>query len=228
MQVHHDFSLIVSEWSTSRRLFNSQIESLRTRVENLRPETVVVMSIPRHHAKKLSQQDWTKDYYVSKETRSVTNTRTTTEVPAQISIVFSKYPTSSEQWFALAPEEPDTTIGFAHVVEICIPLNAWKPDHCPLSLLQEYQLTYDEVSTITIVVAPVVTKDLQQSFHSDNVRNSVVFVSNSESGIKIEPQLRLWKRISSQADVVALISTLGDTHSDGEENELKKSVKYQV
>ena len=216
-----DFLMVVSEWSTSRRAFNTQLDTLRKRVERLRPDAVVIMGIPRHHAKKLCQQDWTKDYYVSKETRSVTHRRSETELtPTPISVVFSKYPTSSEQWFALGPSSGPSSgpsgasdQGFAHIVEICIPLNAWQPSHCPLGLLQEYQLTYDEVSTLTLVVTTTITSELKTSFNPSNVRNSVIFISQ---GQVVEPQLRLWKKISTDASVVARVSTLGDANPDTE------------
>ena len=222
MQRMQDFLAIVFEWSLSRKVFATQLETLRKRVEvegRQKPDAVVVTGIPRHHAKKLAQQDWTKDYYVSKESRSVTATRTSIHAP--ISVVFSKYPTSSEQWFALGSDSVGDEQGFAHIVEICIPLNAWHPARCPLALLQEYQLTYDEVSTITLVIATVATKELKSSFNPSNVRNSVIFISTSSDGDpqnkQVEPQLRLWKRIANApADSIVLVSTIGDIHSDPE------------
>ena len=123
--------------------------------------------------------------------------------------MFCKYPTSSEEWFALDQQDA----GFAHVVEICIPLNAWKTERCPLSLLQEYQLTYDEVSSITIVVSTTLTEELQATFNAQNVHNSVIFISgggaNSEPEVKL--QLKHWERLNSQKDVFYLSSSVGES-----------------
>lgn len=213
----HDFLLVVFEWSPSRRLIDSQIDTFRTKVEQLKPEAIVVTGIPRHHAKKLSQQDWTKDYYLSKETRRVTTSRSEsttpkTNTPIPISIVFSKYPTSSEQWFALT--QPNQISGFAHIIEICIPLNAWKPEHCPLGLLQELQLTYDDVSTLTLVITTDITKELQASV---NVNNTVIFIAHGAIN-SAESKFRYWKKLqpicSDRITELQLISIIGDTSSD--------------
>jgi hypothetical protein len=195
LQQQSDFSFYIVDWSTVRPNFNPQIDKIRQMVEQHQPDAIIVNNIPRHHAKKLGQCDWTKDYYVSKEVRSVTTTARTeahpqpqenVTRPIPITVIFSKYPTSSEEWFAL-----ENNAGFAHVVEICIPLNAWKPDRCPLGILQEYQLTYDEVSSITIVVSTTLTVELQATFNSQNVRNSVIFISDDNEPIL---QLKHWKQ----------------------------------
>jgi hypothetical protein len=212
MMQSSDFCFTILEWSTSRQKFNSQIELLRQRVETYRPDVMIINNIPRHHAKKLSQCDWSKDYYVSKEKRNVTVTARTKEEgqnkPTPITVIFCKYPTSSEEWFAL---EQDA--GFAHVVEICIPLNAWKTERCPLSLLQEYQLTYDEVSSITIVVSSTLTEELQATFNAQNVHNSVIFISGGGGAAEpeVKLQLRHWERLNSPKDVIYLSSSVGES-----------------
>lgn len=209
-----DFRLYVLNWSAARKDFDAQLHLLHQTVQQHRHDVIVVYGIPRHHAKKLqSQSDWTKDYFVSKESRSVTEARprsgagtmtsatstSTSTLLSTITVIFSKYPTSTEQWFAL-----DKDAGFAHVVDVAIPLNAWEPSHCPLSLLQEYQLTYDEVSTITIVVATVITPELKTTFCETNVPNSVVFISPM-----IEKQLRYWKEVTSpDTSTVFLVSSV--------------------
>jgi hypothetical protein len=134
---------------------------------------LIVVDIPRHHAKKLGQQAWARDYYVSKETRAMTEKRAPKPgTPTPISIVFCRYPFYSEQWFPLS----DQTL--AHVAEVCIPLNAWHPERSPLSLLQEYQLSYDEVSTLTFVIAHHTTDvgPLRETFAQEKVRNAVFYV----------------------------------------------------
>lgn len=192
-----DFSVLVHAWRTARAEFDTQVHMLRTAIEAYRHKTIVITHIPRHHAKKLqAQSDWTKDYFVSKESRQVTTELNTnkqqiggqTAVPL-ITLIFSMYPTTTEQWFAL-----DNDTGFAHVVDVCIPLNAWKPTSCPLALLQEYRLTYDEVSTITVVATSEMTPGLRETFNERDVPNSVVFIS--EQGV-IEKRLRFWKEIVS-------------------------------
>jgi hypothetical protein len=169
-----DFKWSVVKWSTSRRRFSSQLETLKTRIHSERLDLLIVVDIPRHHAKKLGQQAWVKDYFVSKEARAMTEKRNPEVAgsPPGISVVFSRYPFYSEQWFPLA----DSTI--THVAEVCIPLNAWHPDRSPLSLLQEYQLNYDEVSMLTFVIANH-TKDvagLRETFAASKVRNAVFYV----------------------------------------------------
>lgn len=189
-----DFKLFRLEWSTQRQAFETQIDTLSRQIQTHAFDVIVICGIPRHHAKKLqNQSDWTKDYYVSKEARAVTTksrsnpqpestTTTTTRDPTKISVIFTKYPTATEQWFAL-----ENDVGFAHVVDICIPLNAWIPSHCPLALLQEYQLTYDEVSTITVVVTTSMTPELKKTF--DEIENTVITIFDG----KIEKRLHYWR-----------------------------------
>lgn len=216
-----DLSFTVVEWSCARKNFNSQIEQVRIVVEQQKPDIIVITNIPRHHAKKLGQSEWSKDYFVSKEVRNVTETsRLETikvvpdknrigEIPTPISVLFSKFPTSSEEWFSL-----ENDIGFAHVVQICMPLNSWIPDRCPLSMLQEYQLTYDEVSTIAFVVTTEMTTELQATFNPTTVKNSVVFISPKGC----DPQLRLWKVNGTVGDAPIitrkLMSCIGEADAD--------------
>lgn len=174
-----DFKCCVVKWSTSRRRFSSQLEALKTRILSERPDLVIVLDIPRHHAKKVGHQAWAQDYYVSKEGREITEKRQSQpSTPTPITVVYSRYPFYSEQWFLLSEDQPES--GFAHITEVCLPLNAWHPDRSPLSLLQEYQLSYDEVSMLTFVIANHVDKaqipHLKQTFAQEKVKNAVIYI----------------------------------------------------
>ena len=222
-----DFSLSVWSWSTSRRRYASQITALNQLVKQSYPDVLVVINIPRHHAKKLGQADWAKDYYVSKENRQFTTDRTpigATGSPTAITVVFSRYPASSEEFFARESGEEQAA---AHVMEVCIPLNAWRPDRSPLPLLQEYQVVYDDVSTITFVVSNHEVDDLRTAFHPDNVQNSVIFITpqvenptatNINCGlhsdqVAVEAQLQWWD-VVQEGSVMGFASTLGDDGAD--------------
>lgn len=223
-----DFTLCTHTWKSSRKLFDAQIAKLQHMHTQHHPDAIVVMSIPRHHAKKFTHScDWTKDYFVSKETRAVTDSHTLANSahPTPITLVLTRSPTTSEQWFAF-DVEPVAATGagevaqqpFAHVVEVCIGLNAWHPQRCPLVLLQEYQhqLSYDEVSTITLVVTTHVNDDLRKSFDYEVVRNSVVFIAPDE---KIETQLFCWKvlqEVPGESKTMMLASTLGEDEDGGD------------
>lgn len=217
----HDFKFCLVKWSTSRRRFSAQLEALRDQIQNELPDVLIVVGIPRHHAKKLGQQSWTKDFYVSKESRTLTEKRAGAPgTPTPISVVFSRFPFFSEQWFPLDQES-----GLAHVAEVCIPLNAWHPDRSPVSLLQEYQLTYDEVSMLTFVIAPSVNDltKLNETFAPQKVQNTVVFVLPPEvegvpvenmvacgtNRVKVVVQPRLWRVADQTTGIVSLASTLG-------------------
>lgn len=233
----HDFKFCLVKWSTSRSRFSSQIEKLRNLIQRDVPDVLIVVGIPRHHAKKIGQQSWTKDFYVSKESRAMTEKRAGAPgTPTPVTVVFSRFPFFSEQWFPLeasptlttTQEEEDAAppLGLAHVAEVCIPLNAWHPDRSPVGLLQEYQLTYDEVSMITFVVAPGATdiEKLNETFAT--VRNTVVFVLPPElDGVAVEDLVspegvgtnkmkvavhpRLWRIADQTNGVISLSSTLG-------------------
>ena len=168
-----DFKWSVVKWSSARRKFSSQLETLRTLVSSEHPDMLIVVDLPRHHAKKLEQQSWAKDYYISKEARAMTTKRATTlGIPPPISVVFCRYPFYSEQWFPL------TDNSIAQVAEVCIPINAWHPDRSPIPLLQEYQISYDEVSIVTFVIANQSNdvEQLRDTFTPTKVRNAVFYI----------------------------------------------------
>lgn len=155
-----DFSFAVVPWDASHRRVTRQLERLQQRVTCHSPDVVVIIGIPRHHAKRLVREEWSKEYYLSKEPKQITASRPRSQesapAPPLITLAFSRYPLTSEEWFPLddtildgaTVPEPSP---FAHVFEVCIPLNAWNRDRSPVGLLQEYQVTYDEVSSITFV-----------------------------------------------------------------------------
>ena len=60
-----DFKTVAIGWEPGPRQIEQQYQNLRARVERHRPDCVVIVGIPRHHAKKVAQQDWAKDYHVS-------------------------------------------------------------------------------------------------------------------------------------------------------------------
>ena len=223
----HDFKCSVMRWSTSRSRFTSQLETLRTRVQSERLDMIIVLDIPRHHAKKLRQQAWVKDYYISKEPRSVTEKRASIPgTPTPITIAYCRYPFFSEQWFPLEATGPTGPQSLAHISEVCIPLNAWHPVRSPLSLLQEYQLTYDEVSMLTFVIANGATdvEGLRETFAPHKVRNTVIFIlpphlAKEESSVKcgtskfsveFQPAQGLWQISPGGSEhTIELVSTLG-------------------
>jgi len=239
----HDFKCCVVKWSTSRQRFSQQLDALREQIQHERVDLLIVVDIPRHHAKKLGQQDWTKDYYVSKERRSITEQqRVGGDQPQQsspelITVAFCRYPYFSEQWFPLATSDgsraaESSRAAVAHIVEVCIPLNAWHPDRTPIALLQEYQLTYDEASMLTFVIAPHVTPSglngLNDTFAPTLVHNTVLFILPAEIQTAAEQidcgsrkqkcviQPRLW-RVVGEGVVVSLASTLGSLENDDSE-----------
>lgn len=193
-----DFTLITIRWTTGVNL-DKQYQDVRTRIEGHKPDCVVIVGIPRHHAKKIGQQDWTKDYFQSKERRNVTESRST----RICSVVYSRYPFTSEEWIS-----EDTNKSIAHIAEICVPIGAWKIHRSPIELLQEIQIGYDEVSTLTIIVtvdpdsADAPESKLKQAFSVDRIKNTVIFVS----AINTEVQELWWKIGSAKSDVVCLIS----------------------
>lgn len=244
----HDFKCCVVKWSTSRQRFSQQLDALREQIQHEQVDLLIVVDIPRHHAKKLGQQDWTKDYYVSKERRSITEqqrsggnveqSQQSSSGPELITVAFCRYPYFSEQWFPLATEatEGSRAAAVAHIVEVCIPLNAWHPDRTPIALLQEYQLTYDEASMLTFVIAPHVTPSglngLNETFAPSLVHNTVLFIlptavehhhrqphqqidcGSPKLNCVIQP--RLW-RVVGEGVVVSLASTLGSLENDDSE-----------
>jgi len=172
-------------------LWNAQYNKLQEDVEHYKPDCVVILGIPRHHAKKLAKQDWTKDYYLSKEKTDFTTTNR--EPRARITIIYSRFPFTSEEWLLLSSS------CCAHITEICIPIGGWGRNRSPVEMLQEYELCYDEVSTITLVSStnPDSMENLRQSFSVDTVQNSIVFITPGEATTKVETDLRLWKQLDS-------------------------------
>ena len=213
-----DFTLLSVAWIPATGGLDKQYQQLRMKVDRHKPDCVVIVGLPRHHAKKVAQQDWTKDYYQSKEKRTITESRLT----RVCTVVYSRYPFTSEQWVNVgvssneANESSQTEKGgFAHIAEICIPIGAWRAHRSPIEVLQEIQSSladgvevgYDEVSTITVVVATsdVDVGKLKQAFSVDKVRNTIVFVA---SGLTfVEPCW--WRTVNDdnvEADVVRLLS----------------------
>jgi len=202
-----DLSLYVVAWDTL-----TDCEKVSKNVETHKPDCVVIVGIPRHHAKKVLQQKWTKAYFVSKERKEVSLTRPDPR-GVRISLILSVHPFSSEEWIspnlpAVEDEEALLITGegdLAHCAEICIPLGGWKTLHSPIELLQEYQLEYDQVSTITFVAVADQSKcpiePLEEVFNAEKLQNSVVFVSRNPEGdenaiVSIQP--RWWKQIESE------------------------------
>lgn len=258
-----DVVVVVRCWDPARHRQPQQFRDLARLVDDVRPELLCVLGIPRHQAKKLVQQSWSLDYYVSKEPRSITEARAGDRSgrgrPPVISVAFSKYPPSLEEWFPLqgldaatidvapiqasahvelgatrgtlealdhaAPDadqpgarRSDTGRGevvpHAHVVEVCVPLNAWKRRASPLELLEHYELTYEEVSTITLVMANNAAElaSLRKAFRPDTVQNSVVFAAPGETHPNVIHQLTWW-RAHEQGDpegTLLLYSCLGE------------------
>ena len=223
----YDFKCCIRKWSTSRRRFSSQLETLRLQIQDEEPDLIVIVDIPRHHVKKVCQQSWTNDYYLSKESRSTTEQRSTVHgKPTLISVIWCRYPFHSEQWFPLVTN--DSIARIAHIAEVCLPLNAWHPDRSPLGLLQEYQLTYDEVSMLTFVVATNAAdvQALKETFAPDKMRNMVLYVLSPEAADSIDQinQIKcgsshmivefqahpsgLW-HIVEQGKIISFASTLG-------------------
>lgn len=178
-----DFTIVPIFWNSGLNL-DKQFNDLRARIEHVSPECVVILNVPRHHAKKIAQQDWTKDYYVSKQSSKANVTRVCT-------VVYSKHPYTSEEWISGA----DSSV--THIAEICIPIGAWKPHHSPIELLQEYGLTYDEVATITVAASNSANvSSLQQIFDVNKLKNTIAFVTNS--GVAVDT-IR-WQHLSSVDD----------------------------
>lgn len=185
-------------------------------VEMYQPDCVVIVGIPRHHAKKVLQQKWTKRFFVSKERKSVTLSRPNPR-GVRITLVLSVHPFTSEEW--ISPTAPPTDepiidqefevekapkVDVTHCAEICIPLGGWKALQSPIELLQEYQLEYDKVSTFTIVAAADENKcpleALKEIFSPERLENSVIFVSKDEDKLNVQTQLRWWKEIKTDWD----------------------------
>lgn len=204
-----DLSLYVVSWNNL-----TDCEKVSKNVEAHKPDCVCIVGIPRHHAKKVLQQRWTKRYFVSKERKEVSLTRPDPR-GVRITLILSVHPFSSEEWISpkipaegvIEPSETveeDTKSDIAHCAEICIPLGGWKTLNSPIELLQEYQLAYDQVSTITFVAVadeskcPI--KPLQEVFNAEKLENSVVFISRNPEEIAptISMQLKWWKQSNSE------------------------------
>ena len=231
----YDFKCCVIKWSTSRRRFSSQLETLRSRVQEEQPDLITVVDIPRHHVKKVCQQSWTNDYYLSKESRTTTEQRSPVHgKPTLISVIWCRFPFHSEQWFPLKTNNSNVA-NIAHIAEVCLPLNAWHPDRSPLGLLQEYQLTYDEVSMLTFVIATNTTDilALKETFAPEKMRNVVLYVLSPEAVVDEQNQVKcgsshmlvefqahpsgLW-RVVDQGKIISLASTLGSLDLDDQDD----------
>ena len=204
-----DLTFSVLSWDVANNLLLQQPNN-----DGLVVDVIIVIGIPRHHAKKLIQQAWTKDYYLSKETRTLTlQHRTSMAAPQPITLVFCKYPFYSEQWLpiSLLAQDKETTTSLVHVVEVCIPMNAWQANRSPIHVLQEYQVSYEDVSIVTFVVAQDIShfSQVSQTFSDES---SVVFVapSSSTSGFQIETQFHFWKLdgMIEERNLISLTSTL--------------------
>jgi hypothetical protein len=122
-----------------------------------------------------------------------------TSKKAKITLVYSKFPFSSEEWIVPAAAtgvitgtaEGDLVANSAisdwttQVAEVCIPLGGWKPYKSPIELLQDHELTYDEVATISVVVTtcPDISEisRLQEAFNASRLNNSVVLIAPTQT-----------------------------------------------
>lgn len=133
-----DLSLYIFAWQDLK-----DSDQLTQSVEILKPDCAVIVGIPRHHAKKLLQQKWTKRFFVSKERKTVSLTRPSPR-GVKITVILSVHPFSSEEWISpkkdLENDEGTAPVDLAHCAEICIPLGGWKALQSPIELLEEYQL----------------------------------------------------------------------------------------
>lgn len=227
MESNPDFTLTVFRWIPSRKKLEQTLKRLTSRVERHQPDLVVIVGIPRHHAKKVAQQPWACNYYLSKEPKTTTGQRIyETGSPTPITVVYSRFPTVSEQWFPL------TESGFAQAVEVCIPINAWRPDRSPLGLLQEYQVTYDQVSTLTVICAATARDGaaLLNGFDREGVRNTTLYIGPSfdeesslpgevlcgTTGLFVCCDLLEWTIVAS-GKLIGLSSTLGENMDENED-----------
>lgn len=202
-----DFTIVPIFWNTTLGL-DKQFNDVRIKVELECPECVVILNIPRHHAKKIAQQDWTKDYFISKQ-------KTVHGASRVCTIVYSKYPFTSEEWITPTPS-PAQSESPTHITEICVPIGAWKPHRSPIELLQDYPsdvdgyLSYDEVSTITVVASNSAgTASLQQVFDVSKVKNTIAFITNDSVAV----DLLWWERLNDGDTVIQLNSALTSTTS---------------
>jgi hypothetical protein len=212
-----DFTISVIHWKIGPKRVEEQYQDLRKKIESEKPDCIIITRIPRHHAKKVAQQDWTKDYFLSKERTEVTERRPVRR-GAPISLIYCRYPFTSEEWISPAPQIVETSeierlVDITHVAEVSIPVGAWKKHCSPLDLLQEYQLKYDEVATFTIIALSETSQLelLKDVFHS--VENSVIYVSPDESGDGsqkcVELQLSWWRSLPSlNQKIIQLVSDL--------------------
>lgn len=221
MEEQADFSVVAIGWKVGPKQVEEQYQRLRANIEGHNPDCVVIIGIPRHHAKKVGQQDWTKDYFLSKERTNVTSRRPVTR-GAPITLIYSRYPFTSEEWIspadATASEEDSTASDITHVAEVCIPIGAWKPHCSPLDLLQEYQLKYDEVATFTIVALtePSQISVLKDVFNVEKLNNSVIYVCpplEGSDGTKMNDtdvyiELCWWRALRNDDSVINLVSDL--------------------
>lgn len=184
-----DFTIVPVFWNTVN--LDKQFGDLRAQMEQTSPECVVILNVPRHHAKKVAQQDWTKDYYVSKQKSAGGANRVCT-------VVYSKYPYTSEEWInAAVNTDANTNTSVTHIAEVCVPIGAWKPHRSPIELLQEYGLSYDEVATITVAASNSASVSaLQQIFDVNKLKNTIAFVTNS--GVAVDT-IR-WQHLPSVND----------------------------
>lgn len=202
-----DFRVLSHNWVASRKRIDAQLSSIAKACGYVgavgavgAADIIVIHGVPRHHAKAIAKADWLKDYYLSKERRKVTESRP--GGGGRITLVYSKYPLSSQEWFSKSDGK-----GFTHVVEVSIPINAWQHSHSPLALLEEYGLTYDQVATFTIVIADDNIQDLMHAFTPASVQNSVLFVMPSA----IRPQLvHKWRTVECTANTIALLSCIDE------------------
>ncbi len=169
------FSICCIEWITSREKFDQLCIDIQNTVQEHKFEVIIINNIPRHHIKKMqSLTNWMYDYYISKESRQVTQS----SKKNTISILFSKYPPTTEQWLVDASQK-----NLTHVVDICVPLNAWINQKKLLNYLQECKITYDDLCTITFVMTctKLLGVDIRETFSITNIPNSVFFISQNSS-----------------------------------------------
>lgn len=191
-----DFTILPVFWNTVN--LDKQFSDLRAQIERLSPECVVILNVPRHHAKKVSQQDWTKDYFSSKQ-----KSGGAASASRICTVVYSKYPYTSEEWINADGASPSVT----HIVEVCVPIGSWKPHRSPIELLQEYGLTYDEVATITVAASNsgASVTALQQIFDVNKLKNTIAFVTNT--GVAVDTVR--WQRLpNTDASVIQLKSDI--------------------
>lgn len=198
----HDFVIHHMIWNPQTSAIEQQLSVLKSAVASTKPECVVIVGIPRNHSKKITNQPWSKDYYRSKE-----KSREGGSKKAKVTLIYSKFPFTSEEWLIPVPvDSTDSTEAVppaadisTHVTEICIPIGGWRQNRSPIEMLQDHELSYDEVATFSVIVTTCTNQTeisrLQQAFCANQIKNTVVLVS--ALGVFVDIYKDCWQAVPS-------------------------------